>query len=144
NLPFLHDATRGALKHAFELVAARPVNPSKAEDVERQPARSCKRRPCRFSCGAAVAAGNCRIERCVLAHPAAFSVAVNAGGGKIARPFDSGDKFAQDVLMRGEHGIASLAGRGRDQKMCRALERLFRQWLVASKDECLYPRRAEI
>src|SRR5690606_15675509 len=68
----------------------------------------------------------------------------NAGGGKIARPFDSGDKFAQDVLMRGEHGITSLAGRGRDQKMCRALERLFRQWLVASKDECLYPRRAEI
>ena len=107
HLAGLHDPARRARADLGEGPAARAVDPRQSEDVQRQVRHRAPRRLGRHALRAAPRGGG---EGRVLVHPTAAPVAVDARGGKVARPFEPRGRPGDGAAPIAQDGVAFLVG----------------------------------
>ena len=112
-----------ALGELDERVPPRPVDAGEAEDAERHVRAAPPSSAHAFSAAIrAAVARHARVGRRLLVDPGAAVVAIDADGGEVADPAEL--RRGEDVVaMHGEHRVAGLALRDRDEDVGGLLKR---------------------
>ncbi len=120
HLAGLDDAPRGAGAEPVEGAAPGAVDAGQAEDVQGEAVGAGDRAPAGLGVESGLAAVAVGTGGRVLVDPAAAVVAIDAGGREIAQPARS--RGADRLAQRGEHRVAALPRRHRDQHMAGAVQ----------------------